>query len=567
MTVVLSVAIPTGIASADDSLPSFLTVSYPAGLNASEKVLYRGLFGDQGRWAPRGRVVANSGFRPPPDGFSFLNYGESLYLNQLFFAQPSALGPDRKVARRTRLLPRDMRVIFGDRVCVQGTALTKNSNCTLTESAEQMRIESYGWGKAGSCYGLTNLSAGLFNQYISPAVIAGGKTNTLTALSKKVQRAIARLVVVGHLGARAVPYMSVTQTLEELQKSLTPNTIPYLLLLYGAPGGHAVVPYAILERSSGVFDIAVYDPNFPNQPRAVHVDTNTGQWEYEGSAIPSQTSLMWDSTDTKNETRMYLGLIEQNFQLQACPFCVGPPGGPVGGALVTFSPIRAINAAFFDSLRLLDVTGNPLNPSLYTINKPLDLTGGDWVNGPTISVDPGVVFTIDVNGAGIKENQELTITTYRQGDVSSVLINALAPTLSGSIRLNADAPRLYVALSSLESLSANQTAETDDASYLFSISQRSRGANAVLDLSVRPKLLRTVIQGNRNSDIVVTLKMRSRNATGTSVYRANRIRIPAEARVITSYANWTGSSGSPRAWIDADSDGTPDTRIVLTRTR
>jgi hypothetical protein len=68
----------------------------PQGLSASEKELFRKIFGGAGDWAPEGTPIADSGFRPYPNGFSFLNFGSSLYLNQRFLGQPEPLARNGK---------------------------------------------------------------------------------------------------------------------------------------------------------------------------------------------------------------------------------------------------------------------------------------------------------------------------------------------------------------------------------------------------------------------------------------------------------------------------------------
>lgn len=46
---------------------------------------YQGLFAGQAAWSPHGTVVADSGFRPYPNGFSFTNYGVDMRVNQVLF--------------------------------------------------------------------------------------------------------------------------------------------------------------------------------------------------------------------------------------------------------------------------------------------------------------------------------------------------------------------------------------------------------------------------------------------------------------------------------------------------
>ena len=73
---------------------------------------------------------------------------------------------------------------------------------------------------------------------------------------------------------------------------LSEGSVPYTLNLRwptegGGSEGHQITPYAVYDKGDGVYDIAVYDNNFPFKERAVEVDTNTNTWAYEVLINPS----------------------------------------------------------------------------------------------------------------------------------------------------------------------------------------------------------------------------------------------------------------------------------------
>src|SRR5205809_72513 len=80
-----------------------------------------------------GRYVADLGFRPNVNGFSFENYG-----------QP----PD------TDLTPDDLRRLFGDGVCTT----TANGKCPLTPVARTWMTEVNKAMRGGHCMGMAELS-------------------------------------------------------------------------------------------------------------------------------------------------------------------------------------------------------------------------------------------------------------------------------------------------------------------------------------------------------------------------------------------------------------------------
>lgn len=109
-----------------------------------------------------------------------------------------------------------------------------------------------------------------------------------------------------YFSARGAKQNSMAELIRTLSESLAGGRIPYSLLIFGQPGGHAVLPYAVLNREDALFDIAIHDPNFPQQARAVRVNVEANTWEYEGSALPGKSSLSWSSAGGPSSA-MWLG--------------------------------------------------------------------------------------------------------------------------------------------------------------------------------------------------------------------------------------------------------------------
>lgn len=64
----------------------------PVGVTGVSAAAYGALFAGTPSDPPTGVIVADSGFRPFPNGFSFVNFGNDLTSNQRYFAQPTSLG-------------------------------------------------------------------------------------------------------------------------------------------------------------------------------------------------------------------------------------------------------------------------------------------------------------------------------------------------------------------------------------------------------------------------------------------------------------------------------------------
>ena len=334
-------------------------IEYPPGLSASEKAYYASIVGDQGSWSPQGTVVARSEFDPKSDGFSFMNYGDDLTLNELFFAQPRALAPSGRASRISQMTSRDLRIIYGDRVCLRRP--TASGSCALTESARQVLALANEWGKAGHCAAMTTLAAGRFNNWVKPTARGLTSPTYATRLNSQVQRVLARHTVVAHFSTTGFLQTSMTGLLSRLTTSLNAGQIPNSVLIFGDRGGHAVLPVSVLDRGGGLFDIGVYDPNVPGQERAIHVDTNANSWAYESLGAPGQPPLTWSSAQADGPGRLYLGIMDRSLGKQECPFCAATSGtaSSASKTVVSFSPVHVENAAIFDSISLTDSDGAP----------------------------------------------------------------------------------------------------------------------------------------------------------------------------------------------------------------
>src|SRR3954449_7019303 len=77
----------------------------------------------------QGQILADLGFKPQPDGFSFENYGQSA----------------------DDLNPQTMQSLFGPQVCAAGTG----ANCTLHPQAKAWMDEQNKSMSGGHCYGFS----------------------------------------------------------------------------------------------------------------------------------------------------------------------------------------------------------------------------------------------------------------------------------------------------------------------------------------------------------------------------------------------------------------------------
>lgn len=539
--------------------PPQAAVSVPEGLTFAEKELFQGIFGGAGAWAPEGVPIADSGFRPYPNGFSFMNFGPNLYFNQRFLGQPEPLARNGVPVSPVNITSRDMRLIFGDGVCIVADALAPNGSCALTESALAILELSKEWISPGRCYGFITVAAGFFNGVISPAVLRTGEVNSMTTLNRPTQRALIRAVISQYFSAKGFKQDSMVQLISTLRESLSSRQTQYSILLFGEPGGHGVLPYAVLDRGDGRFDIAIYDPNFPNQARSVRVDVNANSWEYEGSALPGTRSLAWSSAGGPSSS-IWLGDVASGLAKQDCPFCLRSAEDTV----VSFSSLLSENAGTFNEVRILYPDGRPLDPDLFEILPIVNQIGDDFVNPPAIRVQAGVDFIVSFNGAGVVRAQPLTMTVVRPGEVRRVDLEDLAPQVRTQIRVAAQVPVAQVISDPVKRVHITQTLETNPSSFRFASEVVPRRGAVNVTLRVDPDNKRLFLRNGSQDVQNVTLRLRSRTEDGVANYVARGIALPSGARLVGSFSQWEGPTGRPSIWLQSGpSSSRPNVRVPV----
>lgn len=560
VAVALLLLAPPAWSDADGNPPQ-AAVSVPEGLTSAERELFRGIFGGAGEWAPVGVPVADSGFRPYPNGFSFLNFGPNLYFNQRFLGQPEPLARNGVPVSPFHITSRDMRLIFGDGVCIVDGALAPNGPCALTESALAILELSKQWTSPGRCYGFVTVAAGFFNGIIPPAVLRTGEVNSMTTLNRPTQRALARTVISQYFSAKGFRQDSMAQLISTLRESLSSGQTQYSILLFGQPGGHGVLPYAVLDRGNGRFDIAIYDPNFPNQARSVRVDVNANSWEYEGSALPGTGSLAWSSAGGPSSS-IWFGDVASGLAKQDCPFCLRSAEDTV----VSFSSLLSENAGVFEAVRILHPDGRPLDPDLFEILPIINQVGEDLVNPPAIRVKTGVDFIVSIDSAGVVRPQPLIMTVVRPGEVRRVDLEDLAPQVRTQIRIAAQLPVAQVISEPVRRVQITQTLESNPSSFRFSSQVVPRRGSVNVTLRVDPDKKRLFLRNGSQNVQNVTLRLRSRTEAGFANYGVRGIMLPPGARLVGNFSQWEGPMGRPSIWLQSGPDSSrPNVRVPVKR--
>lgn len=394
--------------------------------------------------ASAGTVVADSGFRPAPNGFSFPNYGdEDGYRN---------------------LDATDMQRLFGPAVCVAG----KGAKCVLTPPARAWMDEGNTAMADGHCFGFATLSELIYDGRLpqfgfrSLGQLGRGATTPFELLipdNERLQAAIARAFVFQVLPGVADNsfYGTPTQVLQVLVATMSkPGEEPVTLTIFqrDGEGGHAITPYAVEDVGDGLYEIHVYDNNWPgNTARRVHVDTRTDTWSYYGAINPGDPEAVYEGDATTGS----LGLAPTRAGLgtHPCFFCVGRQGRRskyneirLGGSADAHADLVAIDRK---GRRTGVVGGRIVNriPGAKVVRRTSQTrptARGDLLfadsPAPVVKVPKGVRFRVRVDGRGLEFVDRETLTLVGPTYDATVENLVMAPGQVAELALSRDGQAL-----------------------------------------------------------------------------------------------------------------------------
>lgn len=253
-------------------------------------------------------LVADTGFRPETDGFSYQNYGD---IGQT---------PSGETFSVVNLTSVEMRRLFGDEVCA-GPA-NDDGSCTLSPPAEQWMEQNNSSMNGGHCEGFAVMSQMIYAGIVDPNQFGAARTIDLEIKDNELlQRELA------YWFTTQGPTWGMQQTLGpgELVQYLTaqytenPNNIYRLgIMKEDGTGGHAITAYGVQDQGDGTYRILIYDNNYPGQERSMLVDTNAGTWEYEASINPSVEPDVYRGNDSN---KVFVADNEPRLTTFPCDFC------------------------------------------------------------------------------------------------------------------------------------------------------------------------------------------------------------------------------------------------------
>ncbi len=529
--------------------------------------VYQEVFGNPGVGAPQGTVVADSGFRPYPHGFPLPNWGtaESFAQNAVVYGIPTRVTLEQlekgQFSAQAPLNSLALRRTLGDGVCRDAKTIDpKTGHCDLILGAELLAQMIQTAGLGGHCFGLAAAAAGLYNGQL-PANQVGASglgINAFNTMGTRATQTITRLFGVQYLDPDLLPTakagQSPTQLVQTLIETLPSGTVPFILTVFGEIGGHGITPYAVLDRGNGLYDIAVYDNNFPFRALAVTVDTNTDSFVYTSATDPNSPSYTWS---TATGSTIALVDVDDVLAQQPCPVCRGKDQG----TMLAFSSWSTVNSEAI-AIGLLDLEGQPLAEDLYRALSPLNPPTEAQQSAPLIVVDPGVEFMVAIQAGQLAEPQPMEVYALSNGASQYLLLEDLpanGTTLFGVGENSALFQSSKASSPRIQQLYDGRTTSYDVNGHPLALPK---------EVSVNQDWNRSTKQVRYSSSATRALtwnvQVTGVRDSGEAGWVALGVSVPAGATILVDYSRASATT-SPLAWIVAKGGGrTPVTMQPVT---
>jgi hypothetical protein len=482
-------------------------------------------------------TVADSGFRPSQNGFSFQNYGDAL----------SGGGTP------TNLTASDVQEMFGDGVCADA----KLRRCDLIPEAQAWLTDTNKAMSGGHCFGFSVLSELLYLGKVSATTFGAATTTGLEVdTNQALQRKIAYDWALQILDSVQAQRVSGTpdQILSKLEQVLKPHPSQTYTLVFWKrdfSGGHAVTPYEVVNEGGGMFKVVIYDNNWPGQTRAITFDTKTDTWTYDAASNPDQPESVYTG-DAKSKT-MSLLPTSPGLGRQPCPFCATQPTKATAMAGDNTEEISLLGGTTnHANLVISDAAGHQLGYVNRTLVNQIPgahvdqvTSNQDWTNkaAPDFFVPADVTYTIKIDASTLTapDTQTLAIT----GPSYDLSVNniPLRPGDSDTLVVEPDGTYLSYTGSRPQSPTIQLGVSDRQADYSFQIAGIPDQPGGTLNVGLPPEAgsLTLAYVGSAKASNV-NLKMTRSSEQGAQIFDHKAIPLASGDQAELDFGNWTNTN-------------------------
>ena len=484
--------------------------------------------------------VADSGFRPPANGLPFQNYGGQL--------------SDGVVP--VNLTAADVQKMFGDQVCADAQL----RRCDLIPEAQAWLTDTNEAMSGGHCYGFSVLSELLWLGQEQASSFGAPATTALQVDSNQtLQRQIAYDWALQTLESVQAQRVTGTpnQILAKLEQVLKPHPAQTYTLTFwkrDGSGGHAVTPYEVVNKGGGMFQVRIYDNNWPDdQTRAISFDTKADTWSYAAAANPNVPDSLYEG-DASTET-ISLSPTAPGLGTQRCPFCAKEPAKGTSKAgdnteeiTLAGSPTEHASVVVTDDAghRLGYINGNLVN-QIPGARLNHVISAGDWTDNmaPDFFVPADVRYTITLDGTSLSAPDNETLAIVGPSYDLSVGPIPMRPGDKDTLVIEPDATQLSYTSSRKESPPLTLGVSDNRADYSFQVTGISDQPGSTLNLGLPPE------GGDLNLQFVgpalsssLNLTMTRSSEQGVQVFNHHAIPLSGGELDQLQFGSWTTTSQS-----------------------
>jgi hypothetical protein len=510
--------------------------------------------------ATSGIIVADLGFRPNSDGFSFPNYGKS-----------DAQG----------LTTEDLVRMFGNQVVESNVG----GKVVLSPTATQFLNEVNQGMDGGHCEGFAALSLVFYDGKENPADFGASTTHDLQLdANEKLQREIAfwwSTQCVDPTRSGEIKTMTPSEIVDALIQAMQPGkgaSEMYSIGIYqpGYQAGHAITPYAVEDRGNGQMAILVYDNNFPDSQREITVDRSADTWSYFASTNPDEPGAEYKG-DAETKT-LTITPLSARMQQQMWPYAAPQTSASFfdGWAGTAYAAEQQYNEIWMDGdadVLITDKAGRRYGfvngkfvdeiPEMGSYS--LKMADEPWKDDeePVYLVPTGMEFTVTVDGTDLKEPSLTSVTMIGPGYTLSVDNISLDPGQKDTVVFSPDGSKVVYKPSGTEAPDISAGFESTGPDYLFYVDNLTVDQGEEFTITLDSTKGRLGITSNQKTADKYKIEMIKLDESGQETFENDDAELDPGTTEYLDYSEWNGDGSDVQIGVDQDGDGSVDSSEAL----
>jgi len=475
-----------------------------------------------------GRMVADLGFRPNQDGFSFENYGGTYPKEQ------------------SDLFVEDLIRMFGEQAVCAGY---QDQVCQVAPGALEFADEWNASSNQGHCYGFAVLSLLLFQGKETPQQFGATRVADLKYENQNLQRAL--MYYFAWQGVNPVQRTldnSLRQTPNQVLDAVIAgikNNDPVALGIIQRTGpnrgGHAVTPYAVQDKGNGLYYVWIYDNNYPGQERYIEIDRTANTWKYGSAATnPAQDPNPWGGGATdRSIAAIPVSLNQGRGECLWCNVIGSATSKPLtrlalhGGGNMLLTNSRGQRIGWLDSEFINEIPGAEDYIVLGGLGQP-DI--------PIYTVPADDTYDVQLTGNALSADAKSQLYVFGGGKSLNIDNITLAADAINTLTLGENLTAFNYAPEATENPLITLTLDGAQADYYFAFDELEIDAGSFLKFAFdeTDETLALVSDNGFGSNDTFGLTLRRVGNDGTQIYKNDSISLNQSNTQSINYGAWDG---------------------------